>query len=205
MPRNLAKTALLFEGKSPTLHARGTSLTSSRNRGGCLCASLLLGAITTFAQTNQPIRSRDDKSAIVNLAVQAVQQVQAQQQTNLRAVNDARQEVAALRRLTLVIGAVLAAGLLLLAWYARMLLRPARPRPLPPHVSVETLLQRANAFEQAHRPEDALACYEQLLALDTSLTEAYVGKGRVLNQLERYREALACFEQAGNANQKPAA
>ncbi len=108
-----------------------------------------------------------------------------------------------MRRLTLAVGAVLGAGMLLLALYARALLRCARPRLLPPvapHVSAETLLRRANAFEQAHRPEDALACYEQVLALDTSLTEAYVGKGRVLNQLERYREALDCFEQAGHVS-----
>ena len=176
------------------------------NRGGCVfCAALLACAAATFAQTNQANRSRDDKSAIVNLAVQAVQQVQAQQQTNLRAVNDTRQEVASLRRLTIVMGVILGVGMLLLAWYARALLRSARPRPVPPvapHISAETLLRRANAFEQAHRPNDALACYEQVLALDTSLTEAYVGKGRVLNQLERYREALDCFEQAGHVNQR---
>ena len=45
---------------------------SHRNRGGCVCASLLL-ATATFAQTNQVTRTRDDKSGIVNLAVQAVQ------------------------------------------------------------------------------------------------------------------------------------
>jgi tetratricopeptide (TPR) repeat protein len=173
------------------------------NRGGYICAGLLVCAATTFAQTNQTARSRDDKSAIVNLAVQAVQQVQAQQQTNLRAVNDTRQEVASLRRLTLVMGAVLGAGMLVLAWYARALLRANRPRrsPLLPHIGADTLLRRAAAFEQAHQPKEALACYEQVLALDTSLTEAYIGKGRVLNQLERYREALDCFEQAGHVSQ----
>ena len=167
-----------------------------------MCASLLL-ATATFAQTNQTTRARDDKSGFVNLAVQAVQQVQAQQQTNLRAVNDARQEVAALRRLTLAVGLVLSAGMLTLAFYLRALFRTHRPRrsPLQPHVDADTLLRRAAAFEQSHQPEEALACYEQVLALDTSLTEAYVGKGRVLNQLERYREALDCFEQAGHVSQ----
>lgn len=170
------------------------------NRGGCVCAALLACATAAFAQTNTNLRSRDDKSAIVNLAVQAVQQVQAQQQTNLRAVNDTRQEVASLRRLTLVVGALLGAGLLVLAFYARALLRSTRPRHVSvgvaPHVSAETLLRRAINFENAHHFQEALACYEQILTLDASLTDAYVGKGRVLNQLERYGEALACFEQA---------
>ena len=175
-------------------------MTASRNRGGCICASLLVCATATFAQTNQTIRFRDDKSGLVNLAIQAVQQVQAQEQTNLRAVNDARQEVASLRRLTLLVGAVLSAGLLALAFYVRALLRSNRPSKLPllPHASANTLLRRAAALEHAHQFEGALACYEQVLALDTSLTEAYVGKGRVLNELERYREALDCFEQAGH-------
>ena len=172
------------------------------NRGGCVCAGLLACAESTFAeaQTNTNIRSRDDKNALVNLAVQAVQQVQAQEQVNLRAIHEARQELASLRRLTLLVGGVLGAGMLALALYVRALLRSAGQRPLSiqPHVSAETLLLRASGFEHAHRPEEALACYEQVLALDASLTEAYVGKGRVLNQLERYREALACFEQASH-------
>lgn len=171
------------------------------NRGGYRCAVLLLCATVTFAQTNQTTHSRDDKSAFLNLAVQAVQQVQAQQQTNLRVVNEARQEVASLRRLLVVIGVTLGSGMILLAWYARTLMRSSRRRRVrtadAPHSSAATLLRRASALERAHRPEEALACYEQVLALDTSLTEAYIGKGRALNQLERYREALACFEQAG--------
>jgi len=170
------------------------------NRGGSICAVLLLCATAAFAQTNLTSRSRDN--GLVNLAVQAVQQVQAQEQTNLRAVSEARQEIASLRRITLLVGVGLGAGLLALAVYLRALLRASRPRRLPllPHAGADTLLRRAAAFEDAHRLEEALACYEQVLALDKSLTEAYVGKGRVLNQLERYREALACFEQAGQVN-----
>lgn len=170
------------------------------NRGGCVCAAFLACATATFAQTNTNSRGRDDKSAFVNLAIQAVQQVQAQEQANLRAIHEARQELASLRRLTLLVGGVLGAGMLALALYVRALLRSAGQRPLSiqPHVSAETLLLRASGFEHTHRPEEALACYEQVLALDASLTEAYVGKGRVLNQLERYQEALACFEQASH-------
>ena len=166
------------------------------NRGGCVCAALLACATVTFAQTNTATRSRDDKSAFVNLAVQAIQQVQAQEQANLHAVSETRQEVASLRQLILFVSAILGAGLLALALYARPLLQPRCSRPLPPHASAETLLHRAAELEHAHRHADALACYEQVLALDASLTEAYVGKGRVLNELERYREALDCFEQA---------
>src|SRR5207244_12521723 len=93
-----------------------------RNRWRNICAGSLVCATAAFAQTNPPPRLRDDKSGFVNLALQAVQQVQAQQQTNLHALNDARQEVASLRRLTLLIGAGLGAGLVLLARYVRALL-----------------------------------------------------------------------------------
>jgi tetratricopeptide (TPR) repeat protein len=170
------------------------------NRGGYLCAGLLACAAATFsqAQTNAATRARDDKSSFINLAVQAVQQVQAQGQVNLLAIHETRKEVASLRRLTLLVGAGLGAGMFALALYARNLLRSYRQRAgsASLHVGTETLLRRAAGFEQSHRLEEALACYEQVLALDASLTEAYVGKGRVLNQLERYREALDCFEQA---------
>jgi tetratricopeptide (TPR) repeat protein len=165
------------------------------NRGGCIGAALLACATATFAQTNTTTRARDDKSAYVNLAIQAVQQVQAQEQINLRAIHDTQKSVTALQRLLLLLSAGLAAGMVALALYLRSLLRIFRPR-ISPHLGTETLLRRATGFEQAHRLEEALACYEQVLALDASLTEAYVGKGRVLNQLERYREALDCFEQA---------
>ena len=166
-----------------------------RNRGGYLCAAILACATATFAQSNATSRVRDDKTAYVNLAIQAVQQVQAQEQINLRAVRDTQESVASLRRLVVLVSAGLAAGLVGLAWYVRSLLRPIRRRESR-RAGTEGLLRRAAGFEQAHRLEEALACYEQVLTLDASLTEAYVGKGRVLNQLERYREALDCFEQA---------
>jgi tetratricopeptide (TPR) repeat protein len=173
------------------------------NRGGFVYAGLLACAVLTgvvCAETNSPPRTRDDKSALVNLAVQAVQQVQAQEQANSRALQQLRKETsesaASLRRLTLLVGAGLGAGILALALYARVLLRSGRAQSLVPRGDIHVLLNRAGAMEHAHRLEEALACYEQVLALDASLPEAYVGKGRVLNQLERYREALDCFEQA---------
>jgi tetratricopeptide (TPR) repeat protein len=123
----------------------------------------------------------------------------------LHAAQETRQEVAALRRLTLLVGSVLGAGLIALVLYVRALVRSSRPTPstVLPHTSAEILLRRAGGFEHSHRLEEALACYEQVLSLDASLTEAYVGKGRVLNQLERYREALDCFEQASGAERPP--
>ena len=44
--------------------------------------------------------------------------------------------------------------------------------------------------------DEALVCYDQAIALDVSLSDAYVGKGAVYNRLERYREALECYEKA---------
>ena len=188
-----------------------------RNRGGLFWAGLL--ACTLFscfdptpaaAETNfqTTARSRDDKGAMVNLALQVAQQLQAQQQSSLRAINEAKQQtadsVASLRRLTLVVGAGLALAIFALALYARKLVRLLQQRTLADGFTsahrdahpAEALARKGAAMEQLHRFEEALGYYEQAIALDATLTDAYVGKGRVLNQLERYDEALACYERA---------
>jgi len=175
------------------------------------CFAPVAAAADTNSQTTS--RSRDDKGAMVNLALQVAQQLQAQQQSNLRAINEAKQQaetashqtaasVASLRRLTLLIGATLALGLLGLLLYARRLVHLLQQRPQmagltpAPHeaYSAEALVRKGVALEQSNRFEEALAWYDRALSLDATLTEAYVGKGRVLNQLERYSEALECYE-----------
>jgi tetratricopeptide (TPR) repeat protein len=188
-----------------------------RNRGRLFWAGLL--ACTLFSCFDRPpaaaetnvqttARSRDDKGAMVNLAIQVAQQLQAQQQSSLRAINETKQQtadsVASLRRLTLLVGASLALGILALVLYARKLVRLLQQRAPVDGFSVahrgahpaQALARKGGAMEQLHRFEEALSYYEQAIILDATLTEAYVGKGRVLNQLERYDEALACYERA---------
>jgi tetratricopeptide (TPR) repeat protein len=44
--------------------------------------------------------------------------------------------------------------------------------------------------------EDAVVAYDAVLRLDTSLINAYIGKGQAFNGLERYNDALAVLEEA---------
>ena len=180
-----------------------------RYRGGFLCAGLsactlafcfvpVAGLSDTNFQTTA--RSRDDKNATINLALQVAQQLQTQQRQTEAASRQTAESVASLRRLTLFVGAGLGIGLLTLLVYARRMVRLLQRRafaaPIPPAPPADALARKGATLEQLHRLEDALACYEQAIALDAKFTGAYVGKGRVLNQLERYREALDCFERA---------
>lgn len=192
-------------------------------RGGLFAAGLLTCALLPCplaGQTNLPAaagagRSRDERSAaVVNLALQAVQQLQSQQQATLAAVEQARQQaeatsrqqaqsIASLRRFLIVFAAGMCAVVAGLWLYIRSLLHAlGRRGPLTSllrRVQVPDagmLVRKAATLEHAGRLEDALAAYEQALALDATLSQAYVGKGNVLNRLDRYEEALACFEKA---------
>jgi tetratricopeptide (TPR) repeat protein len=44
--------------------------------------------------------------------------------------------------------------------------------------------------------DEAIACYDQAIAADRSMTMAYLYKGGLLNRTERFSEALECYEQA---------
>ena len=58
------------------------------------------------------------------------------------------------------------------------------------------------ALERLRRTEEALDCYDRAIAVDGSLTAAYLHKGSVFNRLERYEEALRCYEQALQTEQR---
>jgi tetratricopeptide (TPR) repeat protein len=47
-----------------------------------------------------------------------------------------------------------------------------------------------------NRLEAAIEIYDQALALDDSLSTAYLQKGHLCNRLKRYEEAVVCFEKA---------
>ena len=193
------------------------------NRGGIiLAAALVAGASTVFGvDTNTVTRVRDDKSAVMSLAIQAVQQFQTQQQATLQAVEQARQQaeatsqqhaqsIASLRRLLFLLSAGVCAAMIGLLLYIRSLLHAlGRRGPLTTLLKRQltpdaaALAKKGATLEHDGRLEDALACYEQALALDSSLAEAYVGKGNVLNRLERYEEALACFDKAAAHQHHP--
>lgn len=188
------------------------------HRGGIVLAAALAALATPVFSadtTNAVTKAKDDsKSAVMSLAIQAVSQFQSQQQATLRAVEQARQQaealsqqqaqsIASLRRLLFLLAAGMTAAMVGLWLYIRSLLHAlGRRGPLTALLKrtqspdATALTRKGAALEHPGRLEDALACYEQALSLDASLSEAYVGKGNVLNRLERYEEALACFEKA---------
>ena len=167
----------------------------------CTLSFCLVPAIA-LPDTNLPTaaRSRDDKNATINFALQLAQQLQSQQRQTEAASRQTAESVASLRRLTLFVGASLGMGMVALLVYARRAVRLIQQRALAPAAPVappaDALARKGATLEQLNRLEEALACYERAIALDAKFTDAYVGKGRVLNQLERYPEALECFEHA---------
>ena len=60
----------------------------------------------------------------------------------------------------------------------------------------------ACAFEKLRRPAEAIECYDRAIAIDGSLTIAYLYKGGLCNRLERFNEAVECYEQALRTQEK---
>jgi len=200
---------------------------------GALRTGLLVCTFTVFSvpaisaetspSTNSTSRVHDDRSAALTLALQAMQQLQAQQRATLQAVEEARQQSEAAskryeRRIELLVRvlfalcAVVTIGALAAAFYVSSLwsrLRgreplssglkwplstASRPAGTAPHVSA--LLARGQALLEQRHPLDALAWFEQAIALDGSATDAFIKKGAALERLGRLDEALASYERA---------
>jgi tetratricopeptide (TPR) repeat protein len=150
-------------------------------------------------------RTRDDKSAVVNLAIQAVQQLQVQQQTNLHATMEVARSVASLRRWVLLVGGALLAGMVALFLYERRVLLSLRQRALMPatrphapgHAGfVPHLLARGQALLNHRDAAAALACFDEALALEPNNADVHVKRGLALEQLGRFDDALASFDHA---------
>ncbi len=180
-------------------------------------------SIETNPSTNAASRVRDDRSAALTIALEAVQQLQAEQRATLQAVEEARrqseaaaqrygQRVESLRRLLVALCVVVAVAILGTAYYVCSLLRKLRDRgqlpaifkwPLPaaarapdttPHVAA--LLARGQALLEQRHPIDALVCFEQAIAVDGHTANAFIKKGAALERLGRLDEALASYEHA---------
>jgi tetratricopeptide (TPR) repeat protein len=83
--------------------------------------------------------------------------------------------------------------------------RPAEKRRLqarqmrPPNrtrVRIPMLLSKGQALLDRDQAEQALACFDQVLALDSNHPEALVKKGAALERLRKLDEAIACYDQA---------
>jgi tetratricopeptide (TPR) repeat protein len=62
--------------------------------------------------------------------------------------------------------------------------------------TIITLLGKGQTLLKLDQPENALACYNEVLELDPANTEALVRKGTALEQLQRLNEAIACYDRA---------
>ena len=58
------------------------------------------------------------------------------------------------------------------------------------------MIKKADALEKLNRFEEAIACYDDAIAADGSMTIAYLHKGGLFNRMSRYEEALQCYEHA---------
>ena len=64
-----------------------------------------------------------------------------------------------------------------------------------PH-SAEVFVKQGMALEQLKRLDAAIESYDRAIALDRSMTLAYLRKGSLFNQQEKFGDALDCYEQA---------
>ena len=173
----------------------------------------------TTPSTNAAPRVRDDRSAALTLALQAVQQMQTQQRATLQAVEAARQQseaaaqrVESLRHIIFALCAVVTIAIVGAAFYVSSSLRkslglgqlptvfqcpgPATARPPDAALHVSALLARGQALLEQRHPMDALACFEQAIVLDGHKVDAFIKKGAALERLGRLDEALASYEHA---------
>lgn len=64
----------------------------------------------------------------------------------------------------------------------------------PPHIAL--LLAKGQSLLSLDKSSEALACYDEILALEPDHREALVKKGMALEQLRRIDEALGCYDRA---------
>ena len=78
------------------------------------------------------------------------------------------------------------------AWFARP---RAGTLAHEPH-GAEALVNRGNRLRQQRRYGEALASFEQAIALAPDSAEAFISRGNALQELRRFEEAVASYEKA---------
>ena len=63
-------------------------------------------------------------------------------------------------------------------------------------IAATSYIHRGNALQKLDRHEEALAAYDQAIALDPGAADAFNDRGTVLQYLQRYDEALASYDRA---------
>lgn len=78
----------------------------------------------------------------------------------------------------------------------------AKPADVAAHAEAERagrlalLLGKGQTLLNLHQPENALACFDEAIALDTDNAESFVKKGGALEHLGRLDEAIECYDRA---------
>jgi tetratricopeptide (TPR) repeat protein len=62
--------------------------------------------------------------------------------------------------------------------------------------SITVLLGKGQTLMKMDQPEDALACFNEVLELDANNTDALLKKGAALERLQRLDEAVDCYDRA---------
>jgi tetratricopeptide (TPR) repeat protein len=76
-----------------------------------------------------------------------------------------------------------------------------RPQSGQTAESVSTLMAKGQEFLDSREPDNALACFEEVIRTEPHHAEALVKKGTALEQLKRLEEAIDCYDKAIAANQ----
>lgn len=66
--------------------------------------------------------------------------------------------------------------------------------------TADELLQQGKSLEDQGKYEEAIACYDKVIEIDSNNEEAWSSKGFSLHSLGRYEEALACYDKAMEIN-----
>ena len=67
---------------------------------------------------------------------------------------------------------------------------------------ITALLGKGKFLLSTNKPKEAVSCYDEILALDSSHAEALVKKGTALERLKQDDAAIRCYDQAIRVNQK---
>lgn len=73
---------------------------------------------------------------------------------------------------------------------------PCRTGSSDDAIAATSSIERGKALQKLHRYDEALANYDQAIALDPGAADAFNDRGTVLQSLQRYDEALASHERA---------
>jgi len=67
---------------------------------------------------------------------------------------------------------------------------------VPEVARIAILLGKGQSLLNLDQPEEALACFDEVLALESNHAEALLKKGTALERLQKLDEAIACYDQA---------